>query len=448
MRGGIRISHEKTPILLKSALIGVVAGGFSTLYRMLLSAAETLCFTIYDFVRGHLVYLPVLLAGLALAGLVLGWAVKRFPLISGSGIPQVKAILAGYLKDRWYTTLLCKFAGGALAILSGLSLGREGPSIQIGACVADGIGRRISRSQTERKVLIAGGASAGLAAAFNAPLAGVLFAFEEIFQYLSPVMLLATSISAVASDYVSRLILGTAPIFRMPLEETLPLSAYWTLLVLGGFLGLAGALYNFTLISVSREYKKRFKARPLLRPVPIFLLTVIPGLCFPYILCGGHAALTKLSVETGLLFLLALLVLKFLFSVVSFASGVPGGIFFPLLIIGALLGGVFAKIAALLPGVDNELFLNFVILSMAGFFAAVVRAPITGVVLLSEMTGSLTHMLSLALVSIIAYAVADAMRSTPVYISLMEDLVPEATKGKGAKGLILFEELHRFFDKD
>ena len=154
-----------------------------------------------------------------------------------------------------------------------------------------------------------------------------------------------------------------------------------------------------------------------------FLLSGILGLLFPVVLCGGHAVIEELNLSTTLSLLLLILVAKFLFSMISFGSGAPGGIFFPLLIIGGTFGAVFGYIAINYLGISSELFNNFIILSMAGYFTAIVRAPITGIILITEMTGSFTHLLSLTIVSIIAYIVADLLKSVPIYDSLLENLL-------------------------
>ncbi|MDR3073885.1 MAG: chloride channel protein, partial [Deltaproteobacteria bacterium] len=151
-------------LVLKSALVGLLVGGLVSLYRRLFFLAEGACLSAYASLRAQPEYLPLGLAVLAVLGLCTGLLLRRYAMIGGSGIPQVKGIIMGRFKQRWLSTLLAKFVGGLAAIGAGLSLGREGPSIQLGACVADGLSDALARSETERGILIAGGASAGLAA--------------------------------------------------------------------------------------------------------------------------------------------------------------------------------------------------------------------------------------------------------------------------------------------
>jgi hypothetical protein len=157
--------------------------------------------------------------------------------------------------------------------------------------------------------------------------------------------------------------------------------------------------------------------------VPVFLLAVPVGMLFPAALGSGNLALADLTPKAGLAFLAALLVIRFLFSVTSFASGAPGGIFMPLLILGGIGGGLFGAVCIRFIGVDGGLYDHFVVLAMAGMFAATVRAPLTGIVLLTEMTGTFTHLLPITVVSILAFVMAEVMRSEPVYASMLKGLL-------------------------
>lgn len=417
------MQKQRISVLWKSALIGVAAGAAVLLYRFVLTRMEALSLQCYAFFAAHPALLPILLMGLGAIGYLVGGLVDRHRQISGSGIPQIKGIMLGYFRFPWLGTVWAKFAGGALAILAGLSLGREGPSIQLGASVAEGLGARISATRAERRHLIAAGASAGLAAAFNAPLAGVMFAVEEIYKYLSPIVLLSTIVASVTADFLARIAFGSAPVFSFSAQRSLPMSAYWMVCVLGVVLGGAGALYNTALLKTQKLYKKITSLR--FRIMIPFVLAGAVGLLFPVALGGGHQVLEHLQISSGFLLLLLILCVKFAFSMVSFGSGAPGGIFFPLLILGALMGALFGKAAVAWFGLNPELYVNFIILAMAGYFAAIVRAPLTGVVLLLEMTGSFDNLLPLVLIAAIASVTADMLKSAPIYDSLLENMLKD-----------------------
>ncbi len=415
--------HKNVKIIAISTLIGVVAGLVSVLYRVMLSYAEEFSFSVYSFVADNSKYIPLLFIGLAAMGYFVGLLIKHKPLISGSGIPQVKARMMGYLSGSWFGTLVAKFVGGCMAIVGGLSLGREGPSIQLGALVAEGISEKCTTDRTERRVYIASGASAGLAAAFNAPLAGVMFALEEIFRYFSPMVLLSTMVAAIVADFVSKLFFGIGNVFDFTITQSIPIQYYWIFLVLGVILGLSGVFYNKCIIQSQKIYRKMSKLPTPVKIMIPFMLAGILGLTFPIVLGGGHAVLEELHISTSLLILVAALVIKFIFSMVSFGSGAPGGIFFPLLVLGSLLGAIFAKIVIPMFDLDEVLFYNFVIIAMAGYFTAIVRAPLTGIILLVEMTGTLSQLLPLIITSAIAYIVAEELGNKPIYDSLMESLL-------------------------
>ena len=443
----VNTHNRKLQIIAKSLLVGISAGLVTVLYRICLTYAGEFSLKMYSFAGRNPLLIGPLFLVLAFLGWIVGQLVTKYPLISGSGIPQVKGQLMGYFKNPWLSTLLAKFAGGIIAIFAGLSVGREGPSIQLGAATAHGVGNKIASTRTEKKILISSGASAGLSAAFNAPLAGVMFALEEIFKYFSPIVLLATIVSAVAADLVSSFFFGLTPIFHFDLDNTFTLDNYWIILVLGVVVGTAGAFYNFVIIKSLKLYKRIAEYNTNLKFILPFLAAGVFGLFFPIVLGGGDHIIEELGPASSLQWLFLVLVVKFIFSMVSFGSGAPGGIFFPLLVMGSLLGGIVGNVAISGAGVDPQLFFNFVALAMAGFFTAIVRAPITGIILLIEMTGSFSHLLPLTVVSITAYVTADLLKSTPIYESLLE-LQLEAKQAEASERdsykMITFESIVHF----
>ena len=436
------VDAGKVSIVLKSIVVGLLAGLITVFYRLVLMRAETGAEKWYHFVGEHKGYIGITFIGLVLCAIIVGSLVKWNPMISGSGIPQLEGLMKGHFKERkgWFHTIWSKFLAGAIGIVAGLSLGREGPSIQLGAAVGEGVAGKIGNGAMEKKILMVSGASAGLAAAFNAPMAGVIFALEEIYKYFSPLILLSSMSAAVVSDFVSKQVFGLEPVFDFHILRSVPLDSYWMLILLGIFIGVAGAGYNFLLLFTKKMYGKLKKVDIRIRMLIPFLCAGIVGLVFPLAMGGGHVILEKLTLGTGIWVLVLIFVVKIIFSMISFSSGVPGGIFFPLLVIGATLGAIFGSASIQLGFLDQDLFYNMIILAMAGYFAAIVRAPITGIVLIMEMTGSFTHMLSLTIVSIVAYITADIMKCPPIYDALLEDLVkdedPQKKEFTGTKTMV------------
>ena len=413
---------NKISLIIKSLIVGVIAALVVILYRFALSHAEELAFSIYDYIIQHKVWIPVWFLALIGIAYIVGKLIDNEPYISGSGIPQIKAIMGGYIKNRPIKTIINKFIGGTLSIVGGLSLGREGPSIQLGACTGDIVSKKFNSTRLERRLLISSGASAGLAAAFNAPLSGVLFSLEEIYKYFSPMVLLATAIAAVVADFISKQFFGLEPVFNFAETTPLPLKYYWLLIVLGLILGILGVIYNAVTLKTQALYGK-LKCSTSVKLIIPFICAGILGLFFPVVLCGGHVTLKEFSLSNTLIFLMLIFIIKFIFSMISFGSGAPGGIFFPLLIIGGTIGAIFGYVLINYFGINEIFFTNFIILSMAGYFTAIVRAPITGIILITEMTGSFSHLLALSIVSIIAFIVADFLKSAPIYDSLMDKLL-------------------------
>jgi H+/Cl- antiporter ClcA len=414
----------KLKLVFEGICIGIVSGLLIVLYRLALEKAGTLLDIVYKNIsKNHIIIIPWILV-LIIIGYLVGLMVKNEPMISGSGIPQVEGVLLGKLNMTWWRVILGKFLGGVLSIGSGLSLGREGPSVQLGAAVGQGFSKIFKRIKIEEKYLITSGASAGLAAAFNAPLAGTMFALEEVHKNFSPLILLSALSSALSADFIASEFLGLKPVFNFGDLTLIPLKFYFYIILLGLILGILGVLFNKTLLKAQDIYVKQTWLKKEFRIIVPLLISVILGILLPQVLGGGHELISSLTNKNFSITILAIiLIVKFLFTMASFGSGAPGGIFLPLLTIGALIGNTYGIALVHLFNFDNMYINNFIILGMAGYFSAVVKSPITGTILITEMTGSFNHLLSLAIVSVIAYIVADVLGSKPVYEALLEKIL-------------------------
>lgn len=420
----------KIKLVFEGILIGFTSGLLIVLYRLALEKASTLLDYVYKTIcTKPILILPWILA-IILIGYVVGLMVKAEPMISGSGIPQVEGVLLRKLDMNWWKVILGKFLGGVLSIGSGLSLGREGPSVQLGAAVGQGFSKIFKRIKLEEKYLITSGASAGLAAAFNAPLAGTMFALEEVHKNFSPLILLSALSSALSADFIASKFLGLKTVFNFGTLSLLPLNFYFYVILLGVIIGGLGVVFNKTLLKTQDLYVKQAWLKKELRIIIPLLISIAFGILLPQVLGGGHELITSLtSGNFSLKLLIIILVMKFLFTMASFGSGAPGGIFLPLLTIGALIGNTYGEILIHFAHFDSMYINNFIILGMAGYFAAVVKSPITGTILITEMTGSFNHLLALAIVSIVAYIIADILGSKPIYESLLEKIL----KNKGTE---------------
>lgn len=421
---------RRIPVMLitEGLCVGLIGGFIVLLYRVALTFAGNWLIKILSYIKGNPFRCAVWFLILMALAWIVGRLVKWEPMISGSGIPQVEGEVSGRLSQNWKRVLPAKFAGGFLCMLGGLSLGREGPSIQLGAMAGQGISIALGRGKREEKFLMTCGASAGLSAAFHAPLAGMMFAVEEIHKTFSIPILLPVMTASVTADYIASHILGLDPVFHFQITEYLPQNYYWLLILLGILVGVSGVFYNWGMLKAQELYRKIPFLKETGRLLIAFLTAGVLGLVMPSVLGSGSGLIVSLTKGEMVLGMVVLtLVVKFLFSAVSFGSGAPGGIFFPLLILGALLGAVFAMTGAEFFGLDPVYINNFILLGMTGFFTAIVRAPLTGIILLFEMSGSISQMLSLSIVSVTAYIVATLMRSEPIYDSLLKRILKADT---------------------
>lgn len=406
-------------LCIEGIMVGFLAGLIAVIYRLLLTWAENVFF----YAVMHIENIVFWIAILVFIAWIVSKCLKFEPLISGSGIPQVEAEVQGYIDSCWYKVIVSKIVAGTLCILSGLSLGREGPSIQLGAMAGKAISRAFKRLKYEERFLLTCGGGAGLAAAFNAPLAGIMFSLEEIHKNFSTKALVSVMCACLTGDFVSRQIFGLEPSLHYIIKDTLPLDLYVWLIVLGIVTGIMGVLYNHMTMNVLKLYD-HLKIIPMHMKVFIpFIVAGILGLFMPEVMGGGHRLIEMLKTQDfTILILLLLLGVKWLFSMICFGSGAPGGIFFPMLVLGSLIGAIFSKIAIIL-GVPEMYYYNFIVVAMAGFFAAIVKAPITGIILIAEMCGTLHILLPIAIVSLVAYLVSHTMHNDPIYDSLQKRLV-------------------------
>lgn len=405
-------------LLFEALVVGLVAGIVVGSFRWLIGQILAMWQKGYQAAHANPALLWLLAAGALASVIVAGFLVKQQPHAGGSGIPEVELQLQGKLQLAWWPILWRKFIGGVLSIGSGLFLGREGPSIQLGSTIGQGVAQGFKASKTDSRVLLATGAASGLSAAFGAPLGGAMFILEEVFHNFSPRVWLNALAGAIMANFVVSNVFGQTPVLAIDYKHSFPILQYWHLLLLGAFLGLIGRLYQWGLLNFSHVYQK-------IPVLPRWLHGIIPALIlvpimyyFPGYVGGGNNLILSLNQMhiTGILALIFLL--RISFSIISYDSGLPGGIFLPILTMGALLGAVYGQFMVGLGLLDQKLVVNLVIFSMAGLFAAIVRSPFTAIMLIAEMVGSLLHLMPLAVVSVMAYITNELAGGEPIYESL------------------------------
>ncbi len=407
----------------KGILVGMAAGVVVILYRLALESTGTMLTYFLNFIDKR----PLLVLGWFFVLLLLAWTVGKLvtyePMISGSGLPHLECEMDGTLDLNWRKVLPAKFAAGFLCLSGGLALGRAGPSILLGAMSGKGISEKLNQDNHQRKILLTCGAGAGLAATFHAPLAGAVFALEKLYKDFSGAVLAAVMTASLTADAMASIVFGMEPIFTFGLIHTLPGRYWWMLFILGPVLGLSGVFYTWLSLKSQLLYSKTALSGTWTKLIIPFLCAGILAFTIPEILGSGHSIIRYLAgTDLMLRTILILFISRFLFSAICFGSGAPGGIFFPLLLLGCFIGRIFAFAGVQLFGLDPVYINNFLILAMTGYFSAVIHAPLTGVILLAEMAGSPEQLFPMAIVSVTAYITSALLKPDSLNDCLRERL--------------------------
>jgi CIC family chloride channel protein len=373
----------------------------------------------------RVVLIPLLLV---VVGLVVGLLLEKVvPFARGSGIPEVKtAYVFGPGAQLSLRTVVGKFVLGALSIGSGFSLGREGPTVQICAAIGAAIGRATRRPTRVVKALISVGAAAGIAAAFNTPIAAITFAMEEVIGDLNQRLVGAIVVASVAAAVVERAILGGRPSLTVPgytLGNWKELFAY---AALGGFAGVGATGFVRGLLTLRLFMRDRTTLPRWAAPAVGGVGMAAIGLLLPQTFGIGYPTLSAaLLGELSWQRMAALTVGKSVATITSYGCGLAGGIFAPTLFIGAMLGGAVAHMVHPFAGPSREVVGSFALVGMGAFFAGAIRAPITSILIIFEMTGDYAIILPLMISNVISYTVAARLHPMPIYDALLkQDGVP------------------------
>jgi chloride channel protein, CIC family len=402
-------------------IVGACAGLVGALFRLALQHLDDLRNELISWAHGdHMIGLLLIVSLCSSAVALAAWLVCRFsPAASGSGIPYVEAVLAERLPDPPLRLILIKFFGGLLAIGSGLALGREGPSVQMGASIGDLFGRICHRGPGECRVLLAAGAGAGLATAFNAPIAGAIFVLEELLRRFELRIAIAALGASATAIVVARMILVDAPDFHVDALAYASAQVRPLYFLLGAIAGVFAILYNRLLLG-SIAAAERLTSWPVpLRAAAIGAVVGLLAWYAPGLVGGGDPLTQRALIGEGALAVVPLIfLLRFVLGAVSYAARTPGGLFAPMLVLGAQLGLLFgAACQIVLPGLPIQPE-GFAVVGMAAFFTGVVRAPLTGIVLVVEMTASVSMLLPMLGACFAAMLVPTLLRNPPIYESL------------------------------
>jgi|GEM_PF-26458 len=427
-------------------LTGLVAVPYHYLLQQLFNSRKL-------FFDGHYPWYFHVLFFFTLWGILLcvNWMVKKMPLITGGGIPQTRAVINGRITYKNpLTQLIAKFTGGILAISAGLSLGREGPCVQIGSYVGNIISKWGHVLAGERKQLLAAGAGAGLAAAFAAPLASSLLVIESIERFDAPKTAITTLLAGVVAGGVASLIFPFNPYSQI--SAIAPQATFIDQLKLFLFLAVVisvfGKIYSmFTLWC--KDFFTRLKHPPYMKMLYLLIIAYTISLTEIDLTGGGEQFLIMQAMHGyhPVLWIAAMMLIHLIFTSLSFSSGLPGGNFIPTLVTGGLFGQIIALLLVKYGFIETESISYIMLISMVGFLVAVVRTPLTGIVLITEITGHLDVFYPSIIVGGLTYYFTEMLQIKPFNVVLYDEMISTpAFRTEGRSSLFVEIMTGAYFD--
>ena len=429
----LEAKRKLTGVVLWAAIVGSLAGLVGGFFRIgvhyILHQRQQLAAALANYPIVNWL-IPSLLAGVMVYASF--WLIRRVaPDTSGSGIPQIEGAIDNLLPLDWQRVLPVKFFGGMLSIGAGMIAGFEGPTIQMGGSIGKMVSSFVRASSEQTRILIASGAGAGLAAAFNAPIAGILFVTEEVRPKFDSWILSYRSemVASVTATIVVRLLFGQDGFMKITHFERVPLGALWMFVILGIGLGIIGYYFNFFLFRSLDWFGK-------LRGLPYQLLGLLVGsaigwlgwLYAPLVGSGDESVIWTLASEAPGLILLLVFLGRFLLTMVCYGSGEIGGIFAPMLAIATLFSLGLARVCdTWFPGQLPQPGV-FAVAGMGGLVAATVRAPLTAVMLTMELTDNFLVALPMLVTCIFAAITAHLLGGEPIYSVLLKRILEKLQK--------------------
>ena len=440
------------------SVTGIMVGAIVTLFNILVHEGEHISRDVYAYVRANPLFIPLLIFGLIAGAFLIGVLMNISPVIRGCGVPQAEGATRGIVRFKWWRDLIAMFTASLLSIFMGLSIGAEGPSVLIGASAGDGVASTLRRNQMIRKYQITGGACAGLAVASNAPLTGMAFAFEEAHKRFTPEVFICSFSSVVFGMLTRTVIYNTLGMeivssFHSYVFHEMPMKYYGYAIVLGTVCGFLG----FGFMKLCFFMREKFKSLHVKnewwtytsRALTAVLIGGLISLMGELVMGGGHELIESLGTHgvgeylTESIFkmpllwaLLIVVVLKILVTSINVGSGIPCGIFIPIIAIGACIGAMLNNIWLVIDPTIAPYCDFMVMICMAAFFASVVRAPITSIVMICEFTGSFAPLLPVIIAVSMGYIIGEMLRTDGIYELLLEAYEEETGIHKRAERLV------------
>ena len=445
------IVRELKPFLF-GCLTGVLCGGAIALFLVCAKIVSAFSTGVYGTAEHTLLNVICIVTLALLCCLTAATVQMLYPMSKGSGIPLSQCCARGMLRVKPLRNAAALIVGSLLSFLCGMPLGSEGPSIGVGGLIGDFVGKSAKQPSELRRYLITGGASAGLAVAFNAPLTGVAFALEETHRRFSPGILLAAISAVVPAVLTSQLIFwglshspflaavgihaGGAVLHFLTQAQYSDMHALvcacTAAAAVGITCGLLGAAFNQAVFAFGKLFGKIKNS--VLRLLPVFVSAAVIGILLAHSTGSGEDAIGSVTENTAVWLLFTLFAVRFIMTAAASGSGATGGLFLPMIALGGLTGMLAAKVCALC-GMDAKYLPNIVMISISAFYASSTRAPISAIALSIELTASFANLLPCAIAVALATAAAGVLRTQPLYERMMENLRKTAFDSDGAKNI-------------
>ncbi len=429
--------HWLFPCLAFSLLTGVLTGIVIYLFKICAGWVVKASLALYSFVREHPIWLPCLLLGAALLGLLSAIFLKHNKNSRGGGIPTSVAILRGLIDFHWAKNLFGLFLSSLLTFLGGVPLGTEGPSVQMGTAIGRGAIRLFGKKHTAwDRYIMTGGACGGFAVATGAPLSGILFAFEEAHRRFSPLLFMTVSMTVSAATATTRLLCdwtNVSPyLFDFSLQAVLPLRYLWVAEFVGILCGLIAIIFTRVYGKIGTLVQETLQKIPFTaKIVCTFAIVGLLGFLSADFIGSGHDLIHALTQEHGVWYMLLLCFgVRALLLMFANHAGVSGGIFVPTLAFGALIGALCSQIAVRVGFLPPAYFALPLLIGMAAFLAASSRTPITAIAFALEALGGSTNTLPIAVGVMLAFLIIEISGVPFLQDRVIEQKIRHYNKGK------------------
>ena len=434
------IKSQLFPFIGLSILTGLLSAIWITVFKIAVEIVLNVSTMIYTFLRQNPIWLPVLILGAAVIGLLSSFILSKSQSCRGGGIPSSIVAIRGIVSFKWISTIFVLPFSALLTFLCGIPLGTEGPCVQMGTAIGDGVSKCINSKKLAawRRYIMTGGAASGFSVATGCPISAIIFSTEELHKNFSPLALGVASVTVMASQFTAKVLsllgLGSITLFHMTTIEALDVKLYFTPLVVGIVCGIGAIGFTRFYHFFDRTMKKAFNKLPMQVVFPIIFAGIsIVGYFFADALGTGHHFAEKLLEEQSIWYLLIIVfLLRMAFMMIANTSGVTGGVFLPTVAFGAIIGSLCASIMISLGWIESDCYTLIVVLGIAAFWGSTSRVPITACVFAIEALGGVNNILPIIIATTIALLIVEYSGLEDFTDALILSKIKSISKGKRA----------------